>query len=101
MRSTRLLFGTALAALALTGAPALAQGEKESSAIELAEAAQGLEPGQWVWAPQISPEGPVVVLVDLTSQGSDFLDSLPYRVGEKTGLRDSWFKQGSIGLPTL
>lgn len=68
MQSTRLLFGTALAALALTGAPALAQGEKESSAIELAEAAQGLEPGQWVWAPQISPEGPVVVLVDLTSQ---------------------------------
>ena len=48
--------------------PSLAQGDKTSSTIDLAAAAQGLAPGQWVLAPQIAPEGPVVVLVDLSSQ---------------------------------
>jgi len=48
--------------------PAVAQGSKVSSAIELADAVNGLKPGDWVWAPQIAPQGPVTVLVDLTSQ---------------------------------
>lgn len=47
---------------------ALAQGSKASSALELAEAVDGLKPGDWVWAPQIAPDGPVTVLVDLTAQ---------------------------------
>ena len=56
------------APLLVCGSQAIAQGAKVSSSIELAEAAETLEPGEWVWAPQIAPEGPVVVLVDLTSQ---------------------------------
>jgi len=59
--------GSAVIALSL-GDPAIAQGSKVSSAVELAEAVNGLKPGSWVWAPQIAPEGPVTVLVDLTSQ---------------------------------
>ena len=46
----------------------LAQGKKVSSPIELAEASQDLGPGDWVWAPEIAPDGPVTVLVDLTNQ---------------------------------
>ena len=58
-----------LAALALVfSAPAVAQGAKVSSAVELAEAVDGLAPGDWVWAPQIAPDGPVLVLVDLSAQ---------------------------------
>ncbi|MCB2076194.1 MAG: L,D-transpeptidase [Novosphingobium sp.] len=57
------------AAIAVTlTSPALAQGSKVSSTIELAEAVNGLKPGDWIWAPQIAPDGPVTVLVDLTHQ---------------------------------
>lgn len=54
--------------VALSAVPALAQGAKVSSALELAEAASSLKPGDWVWAPEIAPAGPVTVLVDLTAQ---------------------------------
>lgn len=54
--------------VALCAVPALAQGAKVSSALELAEAASSLKPGDWVWAPEIAPAGPVTVLVDLTAQ---------------------------------
>ena len=46
----------------------LAQGATVTSPVELARAADSLKPGQWVWAPQIAPEGPVLVYVDLSSQ---------------------------------
>lgn len=62
-------------------AAALAQGEKVSSPVELARAAEQLKPGQWVWAPDISPEGPVVVYVDLTRQLADV-----YRNGIRIGV---------------
>ncbi|MCA0909672.1 L,D-transpeptidase family protein [Qipengyuania gaetbuli] len=68
---------TALAA----AQPALAQGEKVSSVVELAQKAETLKPGQWVWAPEISPEGPVVVYVDLTRQIADI-----YRNGVRIGV---------------
>lgn len=61
------LIAAGLLALASSGA-ALAQGSKVSSAAELAAAADKLKPGDWVWAPQAAPEGPVTVLVDLTEQ---------------------------------
>lgn len=66
MRSIAMAAASALALCA--AAPTLAQGAKTSSAVELAEAVNGLKPGTWVWAPQISSEGPVTVLVDLTAQ---------------------------------
>lgn len=45
-----------------------AQGSTVSSAVELARQADALKPGQWVWAPQIAPAGPVTVYVDLSRQ---------------------------------
>lgn len=48
--------------------PVLAQGSKTSSPVELARMAGQLKPGQWVWAPEIAPTGPLMVLVDLSAQ---------------------------------
>ena len=62
---------------ALLGAAALvpqalhAQGAAVTSPVELARQAAALKPGQWVWAPQIAPAGPVLVYVDLSSQIAD------------------------------
>lgn len=44
------------------------QGAKVSSAAELARDADNLKPGQWVWAPVVAPEGPVLVYIDLSRQ---------------------------------
>lgn len=72
----------ALAGLAaLLGGPALAQGEKISSPVELARQADRLKPGQWVWAPQISPQGPLLVFVDLSKQLA-----IVYRNGVRIGV---------------
>jgi hypothetical protein len=60
--------------LALTLAGALiagganAQGSKVSSPPELARAADQLKPGQWVWAANVAPAGPILVYVDLSRQ---------------------------------
>ena len=48
--------------------PAWAQGSRVSSAPELARRIDQLKPGEWVWAPQVSPTGPVLVYVDLSRQ---------------------------------
>jgi hypothetical protein len=47
---------------------ARAQGAKASSAAEFARMADQLKPGQWVWAAQIAPKGPLLVYVDLSRQ---------------------------------
>lgn len=57
------------------------KGAKVTSPIELAAAATDLEPGEWVWAPDIAPEGPVVVYVDLSRQVADI-----YRNGIRIGV---------------
>jgi len=49
-------------------APAHAQGATASSPVELARLADQLKPGQWVWAPQVAPAGPVMIYVDLSKQ---------------------------------
>lgn len=69
----RRVFGAAAAALALAiaAAPlsdALAQGATQSAPLALLETPDKLKPGQWVWAPQLAPHGPVLVYVDLTRQ---------------------------------
>ncbi len=56
------------ATLLMAPSSASAQGAKTSSELEFAAAARELEPGQWVWAPEIASDGPVTVLVDLTAQ---------------------------------
>ena len=64
----RMILASFLAIAIFVPSLALAQGAKTSSPIELAEAMTELKPGQWVWAPQIAPEGPVLVVVDLSEQ---------------------------------
>lgn len=60
----------ALAVLAVTlpALPAAAQGAASSSAVEFARKAEALKPGEWVWAEEIAPTGPVLVYVDLSRQ---------------------------------
>ena len=61
----------ALAALLLAAAPAaplLAQGAAKSAQLKLARQAEKLKPGEFVFAPQIAPKGPVLVYVDLGRQ---------------------------------
>jgi hypothetical protein len=57
----------AVGALVCTGT-ASAQGHTVSSAVELTRQSARLKPGEWVWAPQIAPRGPVLVYVDLSKQ---------------------------------
>jgi len=64
----KLLLCLMATSIAVSATPSLAQGAKASSALELAEAVNGLKPGEWVWAPEIAPHGPVTVLVDLSAQ---------------------------------
>jgi hypothetical protein len=62
---------TALAwglALSLLSSPAVASGSKVSSPLALARQADRLKPGDWVWAGNIAPHGPVLVYVELNRQ---------------------------------
>lgn len=66
--STRRAAIAAGLAAALCASTAHAQGAKASSAAEFARMADQLKPGQWVWAAQIAPKGPLLVYVDLSRQ---------------------------------
>ena len=81
------------AGLALLSPAALAQGAKVTSAVELAHAAEALKPGEWVWAPQIAPSGPVTVYVDLSRQLATV-----YRNGVRIGV--STVSSGKEGYAT-
>ena len=58
-----------------------AQGASVSSPVELARQASVLKPGQWVWAPAIAPNGPLLVVVDLAAQRATV-----YRNGVRIGV---------------
>lgn len=58
-----------------------AQGAKISSPVEFARKADSLKPGEWVWAPEIAPAGPVTVYVDLSAQVATI-----YRNGVRIGV---------------
>src|SRR5690242_18235214 len=62
------LWGIAAAAGFIVATPAFCQGAPKSAQLELARQAEKLKPGQWVWKPEIAPEGPILVYVDLTRQ---------------------------------
>ena len=82
MISRNLMLG--LAALLTFGAYSSrgnAQGAVASSPTELARMADKLKPGQWVWAPEIAPSGPVLVYVDLSRQRATV-----YRNGVRIGV---------------
>ena len=48
--------------------PALSQGSARSASLELAKKADSLKPGEWLLYPEIAPDGPVLVYVDIGRQ---------------------------------
>jgi hypothetical protein len=84
------------ASLVLAAAPSSrlpAQGAAASAQLELAKQADRLEPGQWVWAPRIAKDGPVLVYVDLGRQSATV-----YRNGVRIGV--STISSGKDGYET-
>jgi hypothetical protein len=72
-------WGAALLAAALLTAPVvMAQGAKKSS-ITAADVAS-LKPGQFIWAPELAPKGPMVMVVGLRTQ-----QAYVYRNGVRIG----------------
>jgi hypothetical protein len=67
MRLLHLIFAIFVGALCALGV-AHAQGARASAVMDQAHQSESLRPGQWVWAPDASPAGPVVVFVDLSRQ---------------------------------
>ncbi|HET9458455.1 MAG TPA: L,D-transpeptidase [Sphingomicrobium sp.] len=67
---TKLLgaIGAAVLAAALPASGALAQGSPTSAPAAVLDQPASLKPGQWVWAPELAPHGPLLVYVDLTRQ---------------------------------
>jgi hypothetical protein len=90
--SVRLGLAAALLAAA-PQSPALAQGAPKSAALELAKQAEMLKPGEWVWKPEIAPDGPVLVYVDLGRQRATV-----YRNGVRIGV--STVSSGKDGYET-
>ncbi|MGI8704946.1 MAG: L,D-transpeptidase [Sphingomicrobium sp.] len=63
----------AIAAVLIAVTPlsqASAQGAAKSAPHELIDQPEKLKPGQWVWAPELAPKGPLLVYVDLTRQSA-------------------------------
>lgn len=56
------------AIVSVVAMPAVASGSKVSSPLALAKQADKLKPGDWVWAGNIAPHGPVLVYVELDRQ---------------------------------
>lgn len=82
MRNHGMAIAAGAAALLLLGvSEARAQGARTSSAIELAPQADQLKPGEWVWAPEIAPDGPITVYIDLSRQIATI-----YRNGVRIGV---------------
>jgi hypothetical protein len=88
------LFGPLLACVAMVSvAPALGQGAPKSAQLQLAKQAEQLKPGEWVWAPEIAPTGPVLIYVDLGRQRATV-----YRNGVRIGV--STISSGKDGYET-
>lgn len=85
MRITKLFpFHLALAGLPLTMAGSAGAVQPAAVSLEagkVIEAAQRLKPGQYLWAPQIAPNGPVMVIVSLATQRA-----VVYRNGVPIGI---------------
>src|SRR4051812_37959229 len=93
MNSGRVLTIAGLLTTGFLAAPAGAQGAKTSAQLQLAKEAEALKPGEWVWAPQIARDGPVLVYVDLGRQRATV-----YRNGVRIGV--STISSGKDGHET-
>ena len=91
-RMSKALIASIVLALA-PAAPLAAQGAPKSAQLQLAKQAEKLKPGQWVWAPEIAPKGPILVYVDLTRQLATV-----YRNGVRIGV--STISSGRPGYET-
>ncbi len=92
--SRRLALLMTLAGMAVVSAfPTQAQGSKVSSPADLDLAAATLNPGEWVWAPEIAPAGPMLIYVDLSRQIATV-----YRNGVRIGV--STISSGKAGHET-
>lgn len=78
---------------AFSGAASFAQGAPKSAELQLAKQAELLKAGEWVWAPEIAPTGPVLVYVDLGRQRATV-----YRNGVRIGV--STISSGKDGHET-
>src|SRR3546814_4919839 len=77
----RSLLATAtMSAFGLAIPPAFAQARLDEGSI--AATAQNLQPGQFLWAPEAAPEGPVIIVVSLSKQRA-----YVYRNGVLIGFR--------------
>jgi hypothetical protein len=92
-RLTGLIACALFAALGATPAVTFGQGARVTSDVDLAREAEILKPGQWVWAPQIAPDGPVTVFVHLSRQIATV-----YRNGVRIGV--STISSGKPGFAT-
>ncbi|MEO7410266.1 MAG: L,D-transpeptidase family protein [Sphingomicrobium sp.] len=90
MRHAAFAFGLAITLIA---APAIASGSKVSSPLALAKQADKLKPGDWVWAGNIAPHGPVLVYVELNRQLATV-----YRNGVRIAV--STVSSGKVGFDT-
>jgi hypothetical protein len=88
-----LSIAAALTAASLLASPVRAQSARASPEMIDVAQAEALRPGQWVWTPDISPRGPVVIYVDLSRQ----LVSV-YRNGARIGV--STISSGRRGYET-
>ena len=87
-------FHALAAALCLAASsPTLAQGSAKSAALELAKKADALKPGEWLLYPEIAPDGPTLVYVDIGRQRATV-----YRNGVRIGV--STISSGKDGNST-
>ena len=80
-------------AMLVAAMPAQASGSKVSSPLALAKQADKLKPGDWVWAGNIAPHGPVLVYVELNRQLATV-----YRNGVRIGV--TTISSGKPGFAT-
>jgi len=93
-RSAAILFAAGLAA----PVTAWSQGAPRSS-ITAADAAE-LKPGEFIWAPQLAPQGPMVMIVSLTAQRA-FVYRNGLRIGASTVSTGKKGKETPTGVFTI
>ena len=85
--------GIAAGLLVAASTTAMAQGSPKSASLELAKKADHLKPGEWLLYPEIAPDGPTLVYVDLARQRATV-----YRNGVRIGV--STISSGKKGNST-
>lgn len=84
---------TAILSAMLLTAPGLTSAQTPVPSITVADAVEMLKPGEYIWAPQVAPEGPIMIVVSLQRQRA-----YVYRNGVIIGI--STVSTGSEGRET-